>query len=91
MVLGGLLKALRAQDLLPPPAPPFKGLSFKDLDSKISQMHLPTLCERLGLYRGQGLRHFSVGRSSGGECGIRKSINNALYSEKGQLKGLELE
>jgi hypothetical protein len=44
MVLGYLRKGMRAAGLLPPPEPPYEGLSFASLVADIEKMRMQTSC-----------------------------------------------
>jgi hypothetical protein len=93
MVPGGLLKALKSQDLLPFPTAPFMGFSFKSVTSKFSQMSLPTLCNRTNYQRRKtyyDLEPYDEPYNEG-TCGVKVQINSVLSSLEGQLDGLELE
>jgi hypothetical protein len=99
MVLGGLVKALAAQELRPSPSSPFIGLSYIKVAGDFGKLSIPTLCEimatairdinsnnnRSGYYSNSN-RHVPIPK-----CGIKDAITTRLSTISGTLTGLELD
>jgi hypothetical protein len=90
MVLGGLLKALKSQGLLPLPTPPFTKLSFQALAEKLRDMSVPTLCDKLGR---KGFRQTFDNRRGYkiASCDIKEKILEKLTEVEEKLRGFDLE
>lgn len=86
MVLGGLLKALKAKDLLPLPRPPFRGLSIKTLVGKLQELQLPTLCEKLGVESLGYISPTGFYRNDPGRCGVAQEILNTIIKMEESIK-----
>lgn len=90
MVLGGLLRALKAQGLQPFPDPPYINLSIKTLASKLEQISLPTLCERVYHESMHALGGLQVGNSLLPKCGMRSTIDALVNALRRDCRGLAL-
>jgi len=94
MVLGGLLRALKARDLRPFPNPPFAGVSFSGLALEFGKMPIPTLCE---IIHDDSQDYIQNGHSRkwqvkvADRCGVRSKIRDHLELLESSLPGLELD
>jgi hypothetical protein len=86
MVLGGLVKALVAQELRPFLGSPFSGLSYLKVANDFGNLSIPTLCEIIAPKRGD---RYSTQPAI--ECGVKKTISAELMSILRNLQGLELD
>jgi hypothetical protein len=91
MVLGGLLKALKALGLFPLPIPPFLGLSIQTLSERLRRMRVPTLCEKLKILNNRSF-YSSPGRplKEVSTCGINAKIQGKVEELEEGLRGLDL-
>lgn len=81
MVLGGLLKALRMEGILPFPTPPFTSVSWQNMASKLRPISPPSLCDKINSHR----YHYEK------KCGVGKAIQALLPGLENTLEGLDLE
>lgn len=87
MVLGALMKRLQSIDLLPPPDPPYKGLSFRGLVQQLRDSSFPTFCDELDRHDGYSV---SYRQSKGGSCGFKKKLEDHMKTLEDSLSGVDL-
>ncbi len=80
LVLGQLLRELKGRDLYPFPSSPYHGLSFDDMEARITNMSLTSACEEFNIRPRFGARR----------CGVKLLLENALKKERLSLGGLDL-
>ncbi|KAF7507990.1 hypothetical protein GJ744_009887 [Endocarpon pusillum] len=84
MVLGALMKGLAAENLVPFPVSPYKGISYSKLSEALSGMVLSSLCEALV---GMNL----VSNLTKKQCSIKNALNRTVREAGLALKGLKLD
>jgi hypothetical protein len=80
MVYGGLILRLRSIGYFPIPDSPYRKLCLKDVSQKLRDMHVPTLCDRIGR------SYYDTG-----QCGIKARIDASINSLQEHVDGLDLE
>ncbi|KAH0538932.1 hypothetical protein FGG08_004523 [Glutinoglossum americanum] len=83
MVLGGLTKGMASIGLLPPPIPPYEGLSFTKLVGGIRDMQLPALCDSSKHPNGWELY-------SSPPCGVKHGVQSSINIIEARIRGLSL-
>jgi hypothetical protein len=82
MVLGSLIKGLSAEGVWPIPEPPYEGITFNELATKIAYLKVVSLCDEIDSYNG-------IPIAPSGH-GLRISLIDKVESVADKVTGLDI-